>query len=329
MPERTGSIHISVALCSFNGGRYIGEQLASIARQTLPPAEVVVCDDGSTDGTLDAAEQFARVSPIPVRIERHASPLGIASNFGRAIELCTGDVIALSDQDDIWEPFKLERIATAFAADGRLGLVLSDAMAIDSAGNDLHYRLWDAIVPPFTRGERRLARSGRLFDVLLRHYVATGATLAFSAAYRDLVLPIPPFALHDSWIATLIAAVAPSTIIDAPLVRYRQHASQAQGERVDSMLEQLRTARRIGVSKLEITSQRFQAMRDRLASSSGLAPSGRVLDDLAQKVDHLNVRARMIRSGSFRLPIVLREIMRGRYRRYSHPWKWPLADLFL
>ena len=329
MPESSNPNRISVALCSFNGGRYIGEQLASIARQTLPPAEVVVCDDGSTDDTLDAVEQFARDASFPVRIERHASPLGIAANFSRAIELCSGDVIALSDQDDVWEPFKLERIAAAFAANDRPGLVLSDARAIDSAGNDLHYRLWDAIVPPFTRAERNLARSGRLFDVLLRHYVATGATLAFSARYRNLVLPIPCFALHDSWIATLIAAVAPSIIIDDPLVRYRQHASQAQGERVDSMLDQLRTAQRIGVSKLEITAQRFQAMRDRLEKSPRYSPPGKVLDDLGQKVDHLDVRARMIRSGAFRLPVVIREIMRGRYRRYSHPWKWPLADLFL
>lgn len=329
MRQWLGSTRVSVVLCSYNGGRYISEQLASIAGQTLPPAEVVVCDDGSTDETIAHVHRFSESVPFPVRLERHLSPLGIAANFSRAIELCSGDIIALSDQDDVWEPCKLERIATAFAADEQLGLVLSDARAIDSAGKDLHYRLWDAIVPPFTHGERRLARSGRLFDVLLRHYVATGATLAFSAAYRDLVLPIPGFALHDSWIATLVAAVTRSTIIDEPLVRYRQHASQAQGERIDSLLEQLRTARRIGVSKLEITAQRFQAVRERLEGSPYYHPPGKVLHDLAQKVDHLNVRARMIRSNAFRLPIVLREIMRGRYRRYSHPWKWPLADLFL
>jgi hypothetical protein len=159
--------------------------------------------------------------------------------------------------------------------------------------------------------------------------VATGATLAFSAVYRDLVLPIPGFALHDSWIATLITAVAHSTIVDEPLVRYRQHASQAQGERLDSMLQQLRTARRIGVSKLEITAQRFQAIRDRLERMPHYSPPVEILDDLSQKVEHLNVRAQMIRSGAFRLPTVLSELIRGRYRRYSHPWKWPLADLFL
>jgi len=326
---QTVHTRISVALCSYNGSRYIAEQLASIASQTLLPLEVVVCDDGSTDDTIACVEQFAQSAPFRVRLERHTAPLGIAANFSRAIELCTGDVIALSDQDDVWEPFKLERIASTFAADDRLGLMLSDAIAIDSAGNDLHYRLWDAIVPPFTRAERNLARSGRLFDVLLRHYVATGATLAFSAVYRDLILPIPGFALHDSWIATLITAVAHSAIVDEPLVRYRQHASQAQGERLDSMLQQLRTARRIGVSKLEITAQRFQAIRDRLERMPHYSPPVEILDDLSQKVEHLNVRAQMIRSGAFRLPTVLSELIRGRYRRYSHPWKWPLADLFL
>ena len=323
------STPISVALCSFNGSRFIGEQLASIARQTLPAAEIVVCDDGSTDATVAIVEEFARTAPCPVRLEKHASPLGIAANFGRAIELCSGDLIALADQDDVWEPHKLETIAAAFATDERLGMVFSDATTIDSGGDPLAYRLWDAIVPPFTGSERRLARHGRLFDVLLRHYVVTGATLAFRSRHRDLLLPIPPDALHDAWIATLVAAVAPCGILEEPLLRYRQHTTQMQGERALGFLEQLRAARRAGAAKLDQTADRFQAIRNRLEAFQQYRVPTHILDGLAGKVDHLRTRAAMLKSGRFRLPTVLGELLRGRYRRYSHPWKWPLADLFL
>jgi hypothetical protein len=320
---------ISVAVCTFNGGRFIGEQLASIAGQTSPPAEIVICDDGSTDSTVAIIEEFARTAPCPVRLEKHASPLGVAANFGRAIELCTGDLVALADQDDVWEPHKLERIAAAFAADEQLGLVFSDGMAIDADGAHLGYRLWDAIVPPFTAVERRLARQGRLWEVVLRHYVVTGATLTFRACYRDLLLPIPPDSLHDAWIATLMAAVARCQIIDEPLIRYRQHATQAQGERPLGLFQQLQAARRTGPAKLTQTADRFQAIRDRIETASRYHVHGDVLDDLAEKVDHFRTRATMLESGRPRLPTVLGELIRGRYFRYSHPWKWPLADLFL
>jgi hypothetical protein len=325
----TGLRGISVALCSLNGGRFIGEQLASIARQTSPPAEIVVCDDGSTDDTVSIVEEFARTAPFPVRLEKHAAPLGIAANFGRAIELCAGDLIALADQDDLWEPHKLERTAAAFAHDPALGLVFSDATAIDARDTPLGYRLWDAIAPPFTAGERRLAREGRLFDVLLRHYVVTGATLAFRSCYRELLLPIPPDSLHDAWIATLITAVAGSIAIEEPLIRYRQHATQAQGERQLGFLEQLRVARRAGPARLEQTADRFQAIRDRLDASPRYRVTADVLGGLTGKISHFRTRAAVIRSGRLRLPTVLAELIRGRYWRYSHPWKWPLADLFL
>jgi glycosyltransferase involved in cell wall biosynthesis len=319
----------SVALCSYNGARFVGKQLASIAGQTHPPVEIVVCDDGSVDETVTIVENFARESAVPVRIEKHSSPLGVAANFSRAIELCSGPLIALSDQDDIWEPYKLERIASAFATADGPGLVFSDASAIDAAGNSLGYNLWDAIATPFTHSERRLVHQGRLFEVVLRHYVVTGATLAFHSRYRDLLLPIPPDALHDAWIATLIAAVAPCAIVEERLIRYRQHAAQVQGERPLGWLEQLQLARKAGAAKLELTANRFQAIHDRLAANGRYPVSVDTLNGLAEKVKHFRTRAAMIQSGRVRLPTVLGELIRGRYRRYSHPWKWPLADLFM
>ncbi len=100
---------ISVAICTYNGEKYLSEQLASIAAQTRLPDEMVVCDDCSSDATPDLVEEFARSAPFPVRFFRNPINLRSTKNFEHAIALCDGDFIALCDQDDIWLPEKLAR----------------------------------------------------------------------------------------------------------------------------------------------------------------------------------------------------------------------------
>src|SRR5947208_14214106 len=103
MPKRS----ISVAMCTYNGERFLKEQLESLAAQTRQPDELVVCDDRSTDSTPHIVEAFARAAPFPVRLEVNDRCLGSTKNFEHAILRCTGALIALSDQDDVWHPEKL------------------------------------------------------------------------------------------------------------------------------------------------------------------------------------------------------------------------------
>jgi glycosyltransferase involved in cell wall biosynthesis len=106
LSERT---RISVALCTYNGERFLHQQLDSIAMQTRLPDELVVCDDRSTDRTLAIVREFAASAPYPVRVFENQANLGFAANFEGAIRRCDGDLIALSDQDDVWYPTRLER----------------------------------------------------------------------------------------------------------------------------------------------------------------------------------------------------------------------------
>src|ERR671927_271278 len=105
----------SVAMCTYNGARFVREQLASIAAQTRPPDELVVCDDCSTDATLECIREFARTAPFPVRVVENEKNAGSTKNFERAVELCEGDFIALADQDDVWLPEKLQRLEEVLA----------------------------------------------------------------------------------------------------------------------------------------------------------------------------------------------------------------------
>ena len=219
------SLQISIALCTYNGAAYLAEQLDSILKQTYTPYELVVCDDASQDGSIAILESFATRSPFPVRIYRNPQRLDISANFEQAIRLCTGNVIALCDQDDVWLPNKLALFAEMFAM-GK-DLVCCDAEVSDSDLHSLGYTLWQRV--NFNHIEHELAREDRFLDVLIKHFVVAGATLAFKSEARDRLLPIPTGWLYDAWIATILAATGKVGLEETPLQRYRQHGGNALG----------------------------------------------------------------------------------------------------
>jgi glycosyltransferase involved in cell wall biosynthesis len=104
---------ISIAMATYNGAAYISEQLDSLSAQTLLPLELVVCDDGSTDGTLSIIYEYAESAPFPVRILQNKNNRGFADNFLYVASLCEGDWIGFCDQDDVWLPHKLAVVADA------------------------------------------------------------------------------------------------------------------------------------------------------------------------------------------------------------------------
>jgi len=105
---------VSVAMATYNGSRYIREQLASLASQSCVPTELVITDDSSDDGTLELASDFARDAPFPMRLYRNPKRLGYRANFMRAASLCRSDLIAFCDQDDVWYRHKIEACAECF-----------------------------------------------------------------------------------------------------------------------------------------------------------------------------------------------------------------------
>lgn len=219
---------ISVALCTYNGERFLPQQLASIAKQTRLPDELVVCDDRSSDRTVALVREFAASSPYPVRIFENDHNLGYAANFERAIRLCEGNLIALSDQDDIWYPIRLARSEQEFAAHPQAGLVFSDADVIDDSDESAGPTLWQRLGFAGKREQELIAGN---YVVLAKHRFVTGATVMFRAGLRDRFLPIGDGWIHDEWIALIIAAFSDLRPIDQPLIRYRIHHSQQVGLR--------------------------------------------------------------------------------------------------
>lgn len=316
---------VSVALCTYNGAQYLQEQLESIAKQKRLPDELVVCDDRSQDNTVEIVESFASRVPFLVRLISNKQNLGSTKNFEHCIGLCTGDIIVLSDQDDVWQHDKLERIYEIFSTESHKGAVFTDANIVDEHLNPLKNALWESI--EFTKSEQKRFAKGKTVEVLVKHNVVTGATMAFRSEFKDLILPIPSTWVHDGWIALLVAYVSDLAIIPEPLILYRQHPKQQVGAGYSSRSILIKI--QINVSKLikrmkensNVHQERFNQYKlayERLIYSQSYSIKKEELFYLEAKIKHLQKRANMPKNRLIRLHIVIKELVKLNYHRYSY-----------
>ena len=230
-PAPPGDGSVSIALCTFNGARYLPAQLASYLRQDLQPAELVIGDDGSTDETQSIIEQFARSAPFPVFFQRNTERLGVGRNFDQTIQRCRGEFIALSDQDDEWRPDKLRRLVELMRQHPHAGYACSDAEMIDEDGQTLNHRLWEQYrCPPgsFLQGDHIAAAR----HLLLQSDRILGATMLLRSACLKGLSPIPETWLHDHWFSVMCELVGAHGVATSELVtRYRLHGRQTCGVR--------------------------------------------------------------------------------------------------
>jgi len=312
---------IGVALCTYNGERFVATQLKSILGQTRPPDLVVICDDASTDGTFALLQTLKAGAPIRVELIRNAANLGYLKNFEQAIARCDADLVVLSDQDDEWRPDRLAKIEQAFAADAALGALFSDAEIVDGELKSLGYGVIDALHAD--REERAALASGRLFPALLKRNLVTGATLAFRRTWVTEALPIPPAAVHDEWIALLVAARGALRFLPERLIRYRQHGANQIGARRLTVGDRARLLGKPRRAQNERTLSVMQALEKRLSGKVDAATAA----EIRQKIEHLERRIALPDPRLARLPRVLGEIANGRYFRYSSGLRAIVRDL--
>jgi glycosyltransferase involved in cell wall biosynthesis len=319
-------LSISVAMCTFNGARFLGAQLASIAAQDRPPDELVVCDDGSSDGSVEIVKEFARGAPFSTRLVVNGRNLGSTKNFEKAISLCQGAIVVLADQDDVWYRNKLGRMQEAFLRSSEVILAFSDADLIDDVSQSLGARLWATFF--FHRAEQFQFANGHALNVLLKHPVVTGATMAFRREFFDLLAPIPAEQIHDRWISFLLAARGKFEVISDPLMQYRRHQEQQVGPGPRTLLERTQRARLTTAKSYFKEIERFHEFRDRLEKRADDFPIGAyALTEITRKISHLEHRARLPQMRVARIPGVLRQTLNGDYWRYSTGWNSIAKDL--
>ena len=323
---------VSIALCTYNGERFLLEQLESLAAQTVVPFELVICDDVSSDSTREILEKFAANANFPVRLYFNSENLGFIKNFEKAISLCNGEIVFLSDQDDKWRPDKIETMLVPFSDPG-VGLVFSNATIIDEQNNIIGESHWRAAF--FTPDIQRKFRQGEAYKTLYLKTIVSGCNMAFRSKWWPLIKPFPQeiLFLHDAWIALFASLFAEVVIIDEPLIGYRIHANQstAMDRQKVSAQEQIAKARsgEKGQQYQKHLNQ-MNAIRERvLRLEKEIPPEKRqyLLQCIQEHERHLTMRLNVSHNALARCRKILRELATGRYHRFSNGFKSALGDL--
>lgn len=332
--EPADDLTVSAAVCTYQGTPHVETQVESILDQTRPPDELVVCDDGSTDGTQDAVREAAEGHDATLRLVENDETLGVKENKAKAIRLAEGDVVFLADQDDRWHRDRVETMLERFR-DPSVGLVYSDARIM---GPDLEA----AHGTRFQRFARYgLHRERSAWEIIRPQTIRVlGCTMALRTALRPLLLPMPRHGAHDYWIFFLANAVTRAVPVDEPLMDYRRHEGGAgfdlnEGGRVTGWIRRARNWTR---DEYQGQRHKWEEAHERLAD---LDP-----DDLDLPVDDAALREHREASAgardlaAFRERMVeqprrrrlvpsVRRLASGDYHRYHLGLKTALADLVI
>lgn len=313
---------ISIAMAVYNGERFIQAQLDSFVGQTRLPDELVVSDNASTDRTVEIVREFAARAPFLVRLLINKSNLGVAKNFECAIRECSGEIIFLSDCDDIWYPNRVALTEEALDSHPRAGVAICDADLVDEQLRPMEQRLW-----PW-RGFRNFQEvaglaEGTTFDRTIPCY---GVCIAFRASFRSLVLPLPDgpvlgVAGHDTFIVWCIvgAGAGGIALINAPLLAYRQHPAQMtkQGQvprmpRWKARTERPTTVLLPLIERLETDTARVACVNHKMREAA---------------LRHWRSRVFLPAGRLSRSTVVVREYLAGRYNEFSDGLTTAVKDL--
>ncbi len=316
-------LKISVALCTFNGGDFIGPQLTSILGQSRPPDEIVVCDDGSTDATVGIAQDIAGKSET-VRIIQNPSRLGFVKNFERAVRQTTGDVIFLSDQDDFWFPPRIETMMAPFLESPRVGLVYCDAQLTDASLRPIRGTVFGCRKDIGIQKSRSAHELVRGVDIGI-----SGCMMAFRSSLKEYVLPISDSWGHDHWIVFLSHALMEVRPLPETLMYYRRHE---QNYGFDADLDGapwkrwLLGARATGLGRYSAETERWQSMVERLKEvrTRPMLPENawkidEFVREAGQRLEFARAREGLKRKPRYqRISTGLRLLLKGDYHFYVH-----------
>jgi glycosyltransferase involved in cell wall biosynthesis len=306
---------VSIALTTYNGAKHLREQLDSYAAQSRPPHELVVCDDGSRDDTVEILQSFKETAPFEVLILQNPVNLGFTKNFEKALSLTTGDLVFMSDQDDVWFPEKIAVVEAAVLACPGTLIAVHDGLLVDSTLK--------------SRGATKLGQILRGYGSS-EHLVA-GTLSAVRRELLDLALPFPTGIVgHDVWLHRLGSSLGARLVVDRPLEVIRRHSSNTSEwvassvepiNRLDVLLSQARTSIADSYADRILINEALQS-RLRLARESGF---GVPLAAIEAGLSQLEVERRVLvyrdalpnSSWLKRKRMAMKLLLAGEYRYFS------------
>jgi glycosyltransferase involved in cell wall biosynthesis len=316
-------------MATYNGAAFLREQLQSFVGQTRRPDELVVSDDGSTDATREILEAFRAHAPFDVILRFNDRNLGYAGNFARALAMATGDLIFLSDQDDVWFPQKIEVMSAAAEA--------TDALVLMN----------DALISDEGLGESGITAIGQIRAAGLPDSdFVMGCCAAVRADLLRLILPVDRgYPAHDSWIVRIAEGMGRKHIHEQALQYYRRHGTNASDffvsrtkpvTRLSRIVDKVRRSRRIGARAELEQLLRHQQVLLRGVRRALVRSGGREAEDLERyrrlletRILHIEERIAMrTLPRVYRLPKIVRLATGGGYA-YGRGFQSIARDMFL
>ncbi len=277
-----------------------------------------MCDEGSSDRTMLILEQFK--DRLPLQIHQNPTRLGTYQNFQKALTMCTGDYIFPADQDDFWDPQKIERIATYFNHHENAEVVFTDAVLVDEFGQISDKRLWSTF--RFREEQQRDWKMGKSVDILLDGNRVTGCTMGIRKRFLDRITPfptnLPSYFLHDAWMGLSAALESKIDFIPATYVQYRLHSEQQVGVKGNqgippTLWERMQRphADKVGPyrKKLDFLVELRKAVADKF-------PNQR-FESLDTRIEYWERRANLPEARWKRLKKTMQNLILGNYHRYK------------
>jgi len=324
-------------MCTYNGKAFLREQLDSIRAQTIRPDELIICDDASTDGTLEILSAFRNACNFSVKITSSKYNIGVSKNFEKAIAQCSCDVIVMADQDDIWLPRKIETVIRTLQDNPQCGYVFSNADLVDENGSPLGLDLWKVRGFSEKRFDSYSVCGNQVRVMLIGGNFIYGTTMAFRSEYKSVLLPIQSrsvYCTHDTWICLMLSALgAYGVAIPEALVQYRQHSKQFAGAGIsgtsisftESLKQRCASRSESNLALAEALEKIVEMLQLRELSTSNNQYG---INQLTDKAAHLRARSLAESSrGLQKLKSIFRESITGRYGQYSKSYKSILRDL--
>jgi glycosyltransferase involved in cell wall biosynthesis len=241
---------VSVCMATYNGAKYVRDQLASILAQLEPGDEVVVVDDASSDATVEIVESLGDPR---IRLLRQPHNQGYVRTFERALREAEGDVLLLADQDDVWVPARRDALVAALTD---TAVAASNLVVLGSGAplaNPVTGRPWRLHARTSEQHARNIAR------ILMGIAPYYGCAMGMRAEFRSLALPFPEYLTesHDLWLAILANRAHAMRHVEANTVQRRFHDENSSSPRPRS----LRLVLRARVMLLRLTREAGRRMR--------------------------------------------------------------------
>ena len=320
---------ISVALCTFNGAKYLSRQLESIFLQTHPVDEIIICDDISSDDTVAIIKDFQNKYANKINLIINENNLGPKHNFEKVINVADGDIIFLCDQDDTWPLNKVEKVVQAFNDNPDVLGVFTNGIIVDENENPTGMGLWESFM--YTPYIQSKLTTHSLFESILRNLaIVTGATLAFKKEAKTIILPFKHSKLfwHDEWIGYKLAAKNKLLPYNVPLFNYRIHPLQQVGVYIDDYTTRSNTRERYFKHQFKPGEERLYIafLYDRLKEAR------RICNLLNVRFDVLSVLESKFKvekkRGLRKLPFLKRKALLIKWT-YEHRFETTLRDAFV